>query len=112
MAYVVLSSFRLTPQWLYGIRCLFVYLSLLDASAASGRFILSSPNASVAILAFFVCLFVVCSSPQAPEAIWHVMFVCCLSSPDVSMVILAFVLYVSPDASLAIWLMLFCRPFA
>ena len=32
---------------------------------------LSSPNASVAILALFVCLFVVCSSPQAPEAIWH-----------------------------------------
>ena len=53
------SCFRLTPPRLYGICCLFVYLSLLDASAASGRFILSSPYDSVAILALFVCLFVI-----------------------------------------------------
>ena len=64
--------------------CLFVCLSLLDASAASGRFILSSPNASVAILALFVCLFVICSSPQAPEAMELML---CVVSPDASLAI-------------------------
>ena len=56
---------------LFTLYVLFYCLSLPDASAASGRFVLSSPNASVAILALFVCLFVVCFLLQAPEAIWH-----------------------------------------
>ena len=45
--------------------------------------------------------------PDAYVAKWHVMFVCCLFLPDVSVAILAFVLYVLPNASEAIWHMLF-----
>ena len=104
MAYVVLSSFRLTPPRLYGICCVCVYLSLPDASAASGRFILSSPNASVAILALFVCLFVVCSSPQAPEAMQLML---CVVSPDASEVI-RHLLYVSRLTPAWLYGFLFC----
>ena len=45
--------------------------------------------------------------PDAYVAKWHVMFVCCLFLPDVSVAILAFVLYVLPNASEAIWHVLF-----
>ena len=103
--YGICCLFRLTPPRLYGICCLFVYLSLPDASAASGRFILSSPNASVAILALFVCLFVVCSSSQAPKAMELML---CVVSPDASVAIWH-VLFL-PEACAAIWLMLFILP--
>ena len=45
--------------------------------------------------------------PDVYVAKWHVMFVCCLFLPDVSVAILAFVLYVSPDACVATWLVWF-----
>ena len=75
MACVVLSSFRLTPPWLYGLCC----------------FVVLSPNASVAIRHVLF----------PPEACWlygicvvyfrlmptRLYGVCCLSSPDACMAI-------------------------
>ena len=59
-----ICCFRLKPQWLYGMSCFFMPDAYVAKWHVMFVYCLSSPDASMAILAL-----VVCSSPQAPEAI-------------------------------------------
>ena len=59
MAYVVLSSSRLTPPWLYGLCC----------------FVVCSPYAPVGYMACVILLFIL---PDACVAIWRLFCVFCL----------------------------------
>ena len=88
-----LVSFYLMPTWLNGMWCLFL------------------PDVSVAILAFVLYVL-----PNASEAIWHMLFrlmplwlygMCCFHLKPVWLYDMY--CFFSPDASVAIWLVLFRR---